>query len=276
MWIILRFLSWRVRLIAKIERADALNVIDDIIRESDGVMVARGDLAIEIGQVEVPGVQKNLINLARALDRPVITATQMMESMVTSPIPTRAEVSDVANAVLDGTDAVMLSAETAVGNHPPKVVSMMAEICVASERYPGQRQARARVKTEFHRIDESIAMATMYLANHLPIQGIVALTESGSTPLWMSRISSGIPIYGLSRHQRTQRRMTLYRGVYPVFFDPTLLERREVNSAAIKECVNLGILRSDDTVIITKGNNMGHAAGTNGLKIVNVGELELI
>ncbi|MGD8443874.1 MAG: pyruvate kinase, partial [Desulfobacterales bacterium] len=187
-------------IIAKIERSEAVKEIDDIVRASDGVMIARGDLGVEIGDAEVPAIQKSIIQKARFLDKPVITATQMMESMIQSPVPTRAEVSDVANAVVDGTDAVMLSGETAVGKHPEKVVTAVGRICLAAERRPSTRISKHRVDRRFKRVDEAISMSAMYAANHLDIKAIVALTESGSTPLWMSRIRTAIPIFGLSRH----------------------------------------------------------------------------
>lgn len=258
-------------IIAKIERTEAVTAMDEIIRAAEAVMVARGDLGVEIGQAEVPAVQKQIINRARALDSVVITATQMMESMVNHPIPTRAEVSDVANAVLDGTDAVMLSAETAIGDHPVKVVETMGEICVTAERHPIMQQSGHRMECRFTHIDEAIAMATMYTANHLGIEAIIALTESGATPLWMSRIRSGIPIYGLSRHVSTQRKMTLYRGVYSIDFDPTQVDRRNVNRLAIELLHKMGIVVDEDLVILTKGHHMGHMGGTNAMRILRVG-----
>lgn len=258
-------------IIAKIERQEAVNAIDDIILASDGVMVARGDLAVEIGDAEVPGVQKQIIHRARTLDRPVITATQMMESMIHSTVPTRAEVSDVANAILDGTDAVMLSAETAVGTYPIEVIETVSRICIGAEKHPRTVTSRHRVESHFNRIDEAIAMATMYTANHMNIKAIIALTESGATPLWMSRIRSGIPIFGLSRHVRTLRKMTLFRGVYPIQFDATQIHRPEINKRAISELLARGLVCKGDLVIITKGSAMGVHGGTNSMKIVEVG-----
>jgi pyruvate kinase len=259
-------------IIAKIERQEAVHAIDEIILASDGVMVARGDLAVEIGDAEVPGVQKNIIHRARTLDRPVITATQMMESMIHSTVPTRAEVSDVANAILDGTDAVMLSAETAVGCYPVEVIETVARICLSAEKHPRTTTSKHRLESHFLRIDEAIAMATMYTANHMNIKAIIALTESGMTPLWMSRIRSGIPIFGLSRHVRTLRKINLYRGVYPIEFDATQIERPEVNSRAVQELLNKGLVSRGDLVIITKGTSMGVHGGTNSMKIVEVGK----
>ncbi len=260
-------------IIAKIERIEAITNLEAIIQASDAVMVARGDLAVEIGDAEVPGVQKHIIHRARAADKAVITATQMMESMIHSPVPTRAEVSDVANAVLDGTDAVMLSAETATGDHPAIVVAAMARICVSAEKQPRASTSKHRIEMRFKRADEAIAMATMYAANHLDIKAIIALTESGSTPLWMSRIRSGIPIYGLSRHIITQRRMTLYRGVYPLAFDITQYTRDDVNQAAAHELEKLSLVNKGDLVILTKGDLVGKHGGTNALKILQIGEI---
>ncbi len=260
-------------IIAKIERAEAIVNIDEIIRTSDAVMVARGDLGVELGDAELPGVQKHIIRLARALNKPVITATQMLESMTNSPIPTRAEVSDVANAVLDGTDAVMLSQETAVGKYPDKAVAAMNRICLSAEKNPSAKISRHRLEAHFKYVDEAIAMATMYTANHLDIAAIIALTESGTTPLWMSRIKSSIPIYGLSRHATTQRRMALYRGVYPIHFDATPIDRRILNHAAVDELQKRGILKDGDLVILTKGDMIGVHGRTNALKIITVGGL---
>lgn len=259
--------------IAKIERTEAVTNIDEIIKASNGVMVARGDLAVEIGEVEVPAVQKLIIHRARALDKPVITATQMMETMIHNTVPTRAEVSDVANAVLDGTDAVMLSAETAVGDHPAKVVTTMSRICLSAEKSPRTQISRHRMEEHFSFVDQAIAMATMYTANHLDIKAIIALTESGSTPLLMSRIRSGIPIYGLSRQQITLGKMTLYRGVHPIYFDVTKCKPTEINRSAVAELQKRNFLREGDLVIITKGDFMGVHGGTNAMKIIRVGEI---
>ncbi|GJM06561.1 MAG: pyruvate kinase [marine bacterium B5-7] len=262
-----------VGVIAKIERKEAVDALDEIIRASDGIMVARGDLAVEIGDAEVPAAQKEMIHRARALNKPVITATQMMESMITSPMPTRAEVSDVANAVLDATDAVMLSAETATGNHPDVTISAMARVCVSAEKSPLTQVSKHRVECEFERVDEAIAMATVYTANHLQhIKAIVALTESGLTPLWMSRIRSPIPIYALSRHEKTRGRMTLYRSVFPIPFDVSQFDRIEVKRAAINTLVERGLLQTGDRVILTKGDLMGQHGATNALKVITVGD----
>jgi pyruvate kinase len=200
----------------------------------------------------------------------------MLESMTYSTIPTRAEVSDVANAVLDGTDAVMLSQETAVGKYPDKAVAAMVRICLSAEKNSGPKYSHHRIEPHFKYVDEAIAMATMYTANHLDIKAIIALTESGTTPLWMSRVKSHIPIYALSRHLSTQRRMALYRGVYPIPFDATHIDRRVLNQAAVSELQKRGILQEGDLVIITKGDLIGVHGRTNSMKIVSVGHLPQI
>lgn len=256
--------------VAKIERTEAVDNIDEIIQESAAIMVARGDLGVEIGDSALPAVQKHLIQRARELDKAVITATQMMESMIHNSIPTRAEVFDVANAVLDGTDAVMLSAETATGDNPDLVVEAMNRICVGAEAHPQAQVSRHRVELSFERVDEAIAMATMYTANHLDIKAIIALTESGYTPRLMSRIRTAIPIYGLSRNQDTRRKMALFCGVYPVEFDPTQYPRDEINKQAIECLKQQGILSDGDNVIITKGDAVGVSSHTNAMKIYKV------
>ena len=261
-------------IISKIERLEAIvpETLDEIIKASDGIMVARGDLAVEIGDAEVPAAQKLMISRARALNKPVITATQMMESMITSPVPTRAEVSDVANAVLDNTDAVMLSAETASGDHPIVVVKTMHRVCVAAEKQPAALTSSYRVECKFERVDEAISMATMYTANHINIKAIITLTESGATPLWMSRIPSTIPIFGLSRDNNTLGRMALYSNVYPIHFDVTKYQTStEVKRAAILELKQRGFVNDGDLVIITKGPHEGIHGGTNSMTIVKVG-----
>ncbi|MBL6986682.1 MAG: pyruvate kinase [Methylobacter sp.] len=258
-------------IVSKVERAEALDVIDEIILASDAVMVARGDLGVEIGDANLPAVQKMLINRTRSLNRVAITATQMMESMIDNPIPTRAEVFDVANAVYDGTDVIMLSAETASGKHPIKAIEAMNRVCVEAEKQSQVRVSRHRVELQFERVDEAIAMSAMYLANHSKINGIAALTESGSTPLWMSRISSGIPIFALSPHQETLGKVTLYRGVFPVLFIHDLSDHAEVNRAIIAELKKRGVAIDGDTFIITQGDLEGIPGGTNALKVITVG-----
>jgi pyruvate kinase len=259
-------------IIAKIERAEALANHEEIIKASDAIMVARGDLGVEIGDANLPAAQKLLIKKARDLNKVVITATQMMESMRENQIPTRAEVSDVANAVFDGTDAVMLSGETAAGKYPDKAVIAMDRVCCEAEKEPMVRQAGHRLIRQFGRIDEAIAMASMYTANHLNLSAIVALTESGSTPLSMSRINSGIPIFALSRHASTRSKVTLYRGVYPIEFqDISQVDTVQANQLMLKELLERGAISEGDLVIITKGDLKGVSGGTNLMKIVCVG-----
>ncbi|WP_077732509.1 pyruvate kinase [Methylocaldum sp. 14B] len=270
---LLRAAGGEAGIVAKIERAEALEpgVIESIVDASDAIMVARGDLGVEIGDAQLPWVQKDLIKLARSRDRAVITATQMMESMIHSPMPTRAEVFDVANAVIDGTDAVMLSAETASGKYPDKAIAAMVRICKEAELHPRVRQSTHRIDETFDYIDEAIAMASMYIANHLPVKAIGAQTESGSTPLWMSRISSGIPIYALTQHEKTCRKVTLYRGVYPISFYSTTSDHAVLNREIINEFLSRDLVKPGDLVILTKGDLTGVRGGTNALKIARVG-----
>ncbi len=260
-------------IVAKIERAEALDCIEDIIEASDAIMIARGDLGVEIGDAALPPIQKRLISLGRTMNRVVITATQMMESMIENQIPTRAEVFDVANAVLDGTDAVMLSAETAAGKYPEKAIVAMDRVCREAEKQRQVSQSDHRIHTEFSHVDEAIAMSTMYTANHLNVKAIVALTESGSTTLWMSRIGSGIPIFAFTGHIDTRRKVTLYRGVVPVSFDITTTDHAELNMEVVDELKRRGTVRDGDRVIITKGDLAGVMGGTNAMKILTVGEL---
>ncbi len=270
--VLLRAAGGNAGIIAKIERAEAITNIEEIIRTADAVMVARGDLGVEIGDAELPAAQKLIIHLAKRLNKPVITATQMLESMTYNTIPTRAEVLDVANAVLDGTDAVMLSGETAVGKYPDKAVAAMDRICLSAEKNPHNNSFRRLKEPQFKDVDEAIAMATMYTANNLDIKAIIALTESGTTPLWMSCVTSSIPIYGLSRHQSTLCRMALYRGVYSIPFDATHLDRRILNQTAVEELQKRNIIKDGDLVIITKGDLIGVHGRTNSMKIYTVGE----
>lgn len=256
-------------LIAKIERADALPHLDEIINASKGVMVARGDLGVEIGEAEVPAVQKHIIQRARALNKIVITATQMMESMVHSAIPSRAEVSDVANAVLDGTDAVMLSAETATGDHPAHVVEVMSRICQGAEKHKATRISDHRIASTFEAREEAIAMAAMYIGNHLPIKGIIAFTETGATPLWMSRIRSGIPIYSFTASLQTQYKMTLYRGVYPFYLDFHSPNTERIQNIAMEKLKSEGYVQAGDCMLATYGR-IGTPGGTNTLKLLTV------
>lgn len=259
-------------IVSKIETSEALQVMDDILAASDAIMVARGDLGVEIGDAEVPGVQKSLIAKAQTTNCCVITATQMMESMVHSPIPTRAEVSDVANAVLDGTDAVMTSGETAVGEYPVEVVKAMSRVCRASELQEAEIGAR-RIQEGAERVDKAIAMSAMYLANHLNVAAIAALTESGTTALWMSRISSSIPIYALTRHVKTLRRVTLYRGVFPAKLEFLGKTHAQVNHAAVTVLKDSSEVVDGNLVILTKGDLMGVDGGTNAMKVLRVGHM---
>ena len=258
-------------IVAKIERTEAVACIDSIIEAADVIMVARGDLGVEIGYAELTGIQKQIIRQTRKSNKVVITATQMMESMITSPIPTRAEVSDVANAVMDGTDAVMLSAETAVGQFPVEVVAAMSDVCRGAEVH-SQRVGRTthRLEDRFHAVDEAVAMAVMYTANHMDVTAIIALTESGSTTLWMSRIRSDIPIYAFTPHESTRRRVTLYRGVYPVAF---MLARSEIQALYRDIFATLlakELVQDGDLVLLTKGDMAGVSGGTNSMKIIKV------
>lgn len=259
-------------LVAKIERAEAIPALEEILDASDAIMVARGDLGVEVGDAAVPALQKKMIRMARERNKLAITATQMMESMITSPIPTRAEVSDVANAVIDGTDAVMLSAETAAGQYPIEAVQAMDRVCVEVEKEIEISPASMRMTRQVGPIDESIAMAAIYTANHLKVKAIAALTQSGSTALWMSRISTAVPIYALTPQVETRRKVTLFRGVYPINFkmfthDPELLLRE-----AEDELRRRGAVRDGDMIVLTIGEPIGKSGGTNTMKIVKVGE----
>ncbi len=261
----------QARIIAKIERHEAVDNLAGIIDASDGVMVARGDLGVEMGYAAVTGLQKTILHQTRNRHRVTITATQMMESMILSPVPTRAEVSDVANAVMDGTDAVMLSAESASGKYPVKAVLAMADVIEGAERYQlSHQRQRHRVDGNFLHTDEAIAMAVMYIATHGKLRAIVALTESGSTPLWMSRIRQDIPIYAFTRHEATRRRVTLYRGVYPVAFDVPSDDANSLYGAIFHMLLELGLVDEGDRIILTKGELTGVTGGTNSLQILDV------
>ncbi|UAA40419.1 pyruvate kinase [Paraneptunicella aestuarii] len=262
------------KICAKVERAEAVatqEAMDDIILASDAVMVARGDLGVEIGDAELVGVQKKLISRSRQLNKIVITATQMMESMISNPMPTRAEVMDVANAVLDGTDAVMLSAETAAGEYPVETVAAMARVCEGAETHPSVRISKHRVDEKFSSISETTALSAVYAANHLPtITAIVALTESGGTAKLMSRITSSLPIYGLSRHESSLNTMALFRGVKPVYFDSSNSQPGELKKDVITCLMEKGLVKSGDQFIMTYGDEMETVGATNGCKIVTV------
>ncbi len=259
-------------IVAKIERAEAIENLESIVDAADVVMVARGDLGVEVGYADLPGLQKRIIRLTRKKNRVAITATQMMESMVNSPVPTRAEVSDVANAVMDGSDAVMLSGETAIGKYPGKSIAVMASICEAAEKYQlTQTRSRHRIDSVFKNTDEAIAMATMYTANHMNVKAIIALTESGKTTLWMSRIRSDIPIFAFTRHVGTRRRVNLYRGVLPVHFDITQSRTDKVWKQVSERLLELGLVANGDLVIFTEGETIGLSGGTNSMKLLPVG-----
>jgi len=261
-------------IVAKIERAEVVadtDLLDNIIQASDGIMVARGDLGVEVGDAQLIGIQKDLIARTRRLDRLVITATQMMESMISNSMPTRAEVFDVANAVLDGTDAVMLSAETAVGEYPVEVVAAMADAAVGAERHPVARTSRYRLDREFKNAQEAIALSAMYGANHFPgVRGIAALTEAGTTPTMMSRLSSGLPIFGLSRQYTTLQKLALCRGVIPLYFDATAFAEEDVESRILEFLLDGGYIDRGDHILMTKGSAMGQTGMTDMLKILPV------
>jgi len=257
-------------LIAKMERAEAMEAMDEIILASDVIMVARGDLGVEIGDANLPAAQKKLIKRARQLNRAVITATQMMESMIENPIPTRAEVFDVANAVVDGTDAIMLSAETAMGKYPVQTVEAMSRVCLETEKQSSVRISKHRVDTRFERVDLAIAMGAMYMANHMNTEGIISLTQSGSAPLWMSRISSGLPIFAFSNKEATLGKVTLYRGVIPVYLSLKSSDQSTLNKAALATLRTLKYAQVGDTYIITQGDLKDEGGGTNALKVISV------
>ncbi len=261
----------RPLIIAKIERAEAIPALKEIVEASDGIMVARGDLAIEVGNAAVPALQKRMIKMARAHNKLAITATQMMESMIVNAVPTRAEVSDVANAVLDGTDAVMLSAETASGKYPVEVVETMAAIVLEADRSETVGLDQQFMNETFTRVDQSIAYGALFTAFHLRCAAICALTESGSTALWMSRHDVDIPIYALTPSVTTQRRLALYRNVRPLPF-PISDERDKALSAAELLLLEQSRVNRGDLIVLTCGEPMGQPGGTNTMKIVRVGE----
>ena len=262
-------------LIAKIERVEAIDNLNEILDASDGIMVARGDLAVEVGDAAVPALQKKMIRLARDKNKLTITATQMMESMIHSPVPTRAEVSDVANAVLDGTDAVMLSAETASGKYPVDTVEAMARICLEAERSADITLDREFLDRVFTRIDQSIALAAIWTAHHLKVKAIAALTQSGSTALWMSRLNCGVPIYALTPDKESLTRMVLYREVYPMLMPQQHTDRDRLLAEAEQVLIDHGVVEKGDLIVLTIGEPIGAAGGTNTLKIVRVGEHSL-
>lgn len=263
-----KYQAKKTLIIAKIERTEALNHLTDIILAADAIMVARGDLGVEVGAAEVPAIQKHIIEQTRLLDKVVITATQMMESMITNPQPTRAEVSDVANAILDGTDAVMLSAETASGLFPVKVITMVNKICVSAEKHASFYYLDDPEACHYQRADQAIAMATVHTANHFPIKAIVALTESGDTALWMSRKHSTVPIFAVSANKRTIGRLSLVNNVFPVFLDFHQYDPADLNQHILDELVALKHLERSGFVLFTRGRSIGNAGGTNSMEIV--------
>ncbi len=271
---LLRAAGGKAFLIAKIERAEAVGeaALVDIMKACEGIMVARGDLAVEVGDASVPALQKRMIRLARENNKITITATQMMESMIASPVPTRAEVSDVANAVLDGTDAVMLSAESASGKYPVETIEAMHRICVQAEQSQRINLERDFLDRVFRRVDQSIAMAGLFTAFHLKVKAIATLTESGSTALWMSRLNCGVPIYALTAQTATRYRCALFRDVYPLMVKYVGHDREELLAEAEKVLVENGVVGEGDLIVLTIGEPIGKAGGTNTMKIVKVGE----
>ena len=269
---LMRAAGGKALLIAKIERTEAVTNLDEILDASDGIMVARGDLAVEVGDAAVPALQKKMLRAAREKNKLTITATQMMESMITSPVPTRAEVSDVANAVLDGTDAVMLSAETAAGSFPVEVVEAMSRVCLEAEKSSEVTLDRDVLNRTFTRIDQSIAMAAIWTAHHLKVKAIAALTQTGSTALWMSRLNSGVPIYALTPEKSARNQMTLYREVYPLLMSQPHQDRDMLLWEAERILIDQGVVTYGDLIVLTIGEPIGTAGGTNTLKIVKVGE----
>jgi len=258
-------------IVAKVERAEAVENIDSIIDAADVIMVARGDLGVEMGYAELIGIQKKLIRKTRKAHKIVITATQMMESMIQNPIPTRAEVSDVSNAVIDGTDAVMLSGETAVGAHPTAAIAAMAEVCVGAEKFPVPfSQTSHRMEDHFGQVDEAIAMATMYTANHMSVKAIIALTESGSTTRWMSRIRSDIPIYAFTPYVETSRRVAMYRGVYPVLFEIDVSQPTNLYQSIFDTLFENNLVEQDDLALLTKGDLDGVSGSTNSMTVIKI------
>jgi pyruvate kinase len=269
---LMRAAGGQALLIAKVERAEAITALDDIIDASDCIMVARGDLAVEVGDAAVPAMQKRMIRLAREKNKLTITATQMMESMITNPVPTRAEVSDVANAVLDGTDAVMLSAETASGKYPVETVEAMARVCLEAEKSTEVTLDREFLNRVFTRVDQTIAMGALFTAYHLNVKAIAALTQSGSTALWMSRMNCGVPIYALTPEVSTRYRLSLFRDVYPLMLQYVGDNRETLLRMAEEKLVEAGAVSPGDLIVVTVGEPIGISGGTNTLKIIKVGE----
>ena len=269
---LVRAAGGKALMIAKIERFEAIGNLEEILKASDGIMVARGDLAVEVGDAAVPALQKRMIRMARDHSKLTITATQMMESMIEAPVPTRAEVSDVANAVIDGTDAVMLSAETAAGKYPVETVSAMARVCDEADRSGEFSLDKEFLNRTFARIDQAIAMAALFTAVHMKVKAICALTQSGSTALWISRLDSGVPVYALTPEEGSRRRMSLYREVHPVLMTFKASDRESLLLEAEDKLVDLGVVARGDLMLLTIGEPIGKSGGTNTLKIVRVGD----
>jgi pyruvate kinase len=269
---LMRAAGGQALLIAKVERAEAIGAMDEILAASDAIMVARGDLAVEVGDAAVPALQKRMIRLARERNKLTITATQMMESMITNPVPTRAEVSDVANAVLDGTDAVMLSAETASGKYPVETVEAMARVCLEAEKSSEVTLDREFLDRVFTRVDQSIAMAALFTAYHLKVKAIAALTQSGSTALWMSRLNCGVPIYALTPEVSTRYKLSLFRDVYPLMLQYVGDNRETLLRLAEEKLISAGAVKPGDLIVLTVGDPIGQPGGTNTMKIIKIGE----
>jgi pyruvate kinase len=267
---LLRKAGSEAALVAKIERLEAIENLAEICDASDVVMVARGDLGVEIGDEELPGLQKRIIRTAMKHNRIVATATQMMQSMIHNPIPSRAEVLDVANAVLDGTDAVMLSAETAVGKHPVKVIEAMNRICLGAERHFEAEGDITQLNVRFERIDQAIALAAMFMATSVSVQAIVALTESGSTAQWLSRVQSSVPIYAFSTNVASRRRMAMFRDVFPVKQESSSEDADEVVAEALRTLLAHGAVSENDRIIVTMGDQMCRSGGTNTMRFIKL------
>jgi pyruvate kinase len=269
---LMRAAGGQAMLIAKVERAEAIGAMDEILSASDAIMVARGDLAVEVGDAAVPALQKRMIRQAREKNKVTITATQMMESMISNPVPTRAEVSDVANAVLDGTDAVMLSAETASGKYPVETVEAMARVCLEAEKSSEVTLDREFLNRVFTRVDQSIAMGALFTAYHLKVKAIAALTQSGSTALWISRLNCGVPIYALTPEVSTRYKLSLFRDVYPLMLQYVGDNRETLLRLAEEKLLSAGAVKPGDLIVLTFGEPIGQPGGTNTMKIIKIGE----
>ena len=269
---LMRAAGGQAMLIAKVERAEAIGAMDEILAASDAIMVARGDLAVEVGDAAVPALQKRMIRQAREKNKVTITATQMMESMINNPVPTRAEVSDVANAVLDGTDAVMLSAETASGKYPVETVEAMARVCLEAEKSSEVTLDREFLDRVFTRVDQSIAMGALFTAYHLKVKAIAALTQSGSTALWISRLNCGVPIYALTPEVSTRYKLSLFRDVYPLMLQYVGDSRETLLRLAEEKLLSAGAVKPGDLIVLTFGEPIGQPGGTNTMKIIKIGE----